>query len=298
MLRDRPAQALRGWGAADPLRGAVLGMYAFGLEECGAYEDAEAIGRRAMEMNPADVWAVHAVTHVFEMRGRTRAGIEFIEQTAPTWSANNFFAFHNWWHLALFHLDEGNAEAALAIYDTRIRPASSCVAVEMVDASALLWRLRLRGVDVGNRWDELAQCWEKLGDAGYYAFNDAHALMSFLAVGNQRQARRILEGVDSAARGKGTNAMMSREVGLPVVRALDAFEARDFEITIDELQRVRAFAHRYGGSHAQRDLLQLMVTEASLRAGRQSLAGALIAERMALKPQSVFNQKLLERAVA
>jgi hypothetical protein len=104
--------------------------------------------------------------------------------------------------------------------------------------------------------------------------------------------------MELAARGKGTNAMMSREVGLPVVRALDAFEARDFEITIDELQRVRAFAHRYGGSHAQRDLLQLMVTEASLRAGRQSLAGALIAERMALKPQSVFNQKLLERAVA
>jgi tetratricopeptide (TPR) repeat protein len=296
MLRDRPVQALRAWGDSDPLRGAILGMYAFGLEECGAYDDAEAIGRRAIEINPADIWAVHAVAHVFEMRGRTRAGIEFLEQTAPAWSANNFFAFHNWWHLALFKLDEGDSQAALAIYDSRIRPAPTCVAGEMVDASALLWRLRLRGVDAEDRWTELAGSWEKLGDDGYYAFNDVHALMSFLASGNERQAKRIREAMAAAVRGKDTNAMMSREVGLAVVRALDAFEARDFEIAIDELQRVRTFAHRFGGSHAQRDLLHLTVTEASLRAGRQRLASALIAERLAQKPQSVSNQRLFERA--
>jgi hypothetical protein len=123
-----------------------------------------------------------------------------------------------------------------------------------------------------------------------------HALMAFLATGDQRQTRRILDGVDAAARRKDTNAMMSREVGLPVVRALSAFEAKDFEITVDELQRVRAFAHRFGGSHAQRDLLQLTVTEAALRAGRPSLASALIAERLAVKPHSVANLRLKERA--
>jgi len=158
-----------------------------------------------------------------------------------------------------------------------------------------LWRLRLRGVDVGDRWTSLARSWEKLGDSGYYAFNDAHALMSFIAAGDQRQAKRILEGMDSAARRKETNAMMSRDVGLSVVRALQAFDGRDYEITIDELQRVRAYAHRYGGSHAQRDLLQLTATEAALRAGRMSLARALITERLALKPRSVFNQQLMAR---
>ncbi|HEU4590184.1 MAG TPA: tetratricopeptide repeat protein [Steroidobacteraceae bacterium] len=296
MLRDRPAQALRAWRTGDPLRGAILGMLAFGLEECGAWDDAEAFGRRAIEQNPADIWAVHAVAHVFEMRGQSRTGIDFIKTTAPAWSEHNFLAFHNWWHLALFHLDEGDCDSALALYDTRIRPAPSCVAGEMVDASALLWRLRLRGVDVGDRWSELARAWEKLGDAGYYAFNDAHALMAFLATGNQRQKRRIFDGMDAAARRKDTNAMMSRDVGLPVLRALDAFDAQDYEITIDELQRVRAFAQRYGGSHAQRDLLQLTTTEAALRAERLPLAQALIAERLALKPRSTFNRQLLERA--
>jgi tetratricopeptide (TPR) repeat protein len=295
MLRDRPVQALRAWGANDPMRGIVLGMHAFGLEECGAFADAEAIGRRAVELNPADIWAAHSVIHVYEMRGQTRAGIEFIAQGSHEWSDNNFFAFHNWWHLALFNLEEGNCEAALKIYDTRIRPAPSAVAGEMVDASALLWRLRLRGVDVGDRWAELAQSWSRLGDVGYYAFNDVHALMAFLSTGRQGEVARILEGLDAASRGKDTNAAMSRDVGLPVARALNAFEDRDFEIAIDDLQRVRAFAHRYGGSHAQRDLLQLTVTEAALRAGRQSLASALVAERLAHKPRSPLNLQLLER---
>jgi tetratricopeptide (TPR) repeat protein len=296
MLRDRPAQVMPAWSASDPLRGVILGMHAFGLEECGEYDDAEGVARRAIELNPADIWAAHAVVHVLEMRNQTRSGIAFIKETAPAWSEGNFFAFHNWWHLALFHLDEGNCDTALAVYDTRIRPASTRVAGEMVDASAMLWRLRLRGIDVGDRWTELARSWEALGDEGYYAFNDVHALMAFLATGNERNAARILEGLSAASRRKETNGMMSREVGLPVVRALSAFEAKDFEIAVDELQRVRPFAHRYGGSHAQRDLLQLTAVEAALRAGRQRLARALIAERLALKPRSAFNEQLLERA--
>jgi hypothetical protein len=230
------------------------------------------------------------------MRGQVRSGIDWIRNTSPAWSENNFFAFHNWWHLALFHLDAADFDAVLELYDTRIRPTPSRVAGEMVDASALLWRLRLRGVDVGDRWIDLARSWEALGDEGYYAFNDVHALMAFLATGNQRQAKRVLEGLAAASRRADTNGMMSREVGLPMARALGAFEGQDFEIAVDELQRVRAHAHRFGGSHAQRDLLQLTTTEAALRAGRRSLARALIAERLAVKPGSVHNLQLRERA--
>jgi tetratricopeptide (TPR) repeat protein len=296
MLRDRPAQVLHAWGERDPQRGLVLGMHAFGLEECGAYDDAEALGRRALELNPQDIWAAHAVAHVLEMRGQTRLGIDWIKNTAPGWSESNFFAFHNWWHLALCHLDEENYEPVLALYDTRIRPVPSRVAGEMIDASALLWRLRLRHVDVGDRWAELAASWQALGDDGYYSFNDIHALMAFLATGEARQVRRIMEGLEAAARRSDTNGMMSREVGLPMARALCAFERQDYEIAIDELQRIRGFAQRFGGSHAQRDLLQLTATEAALRAGRHSLARALVGERLTLKPRSGFNRQLLERA--
>jgi hypothetical protein len=249
-----------------------------------------------MELNPADIWAAHAVAHVYEMRGQVRAGIDWIKGTSRAWSDCNFLAFHNWWHLALFHLDEQDYAAALAVFDTRVRPAPSRVAGEMVDASALLWRLRLRGVDVGDRWNELARSWEALGDDGYYAFNDVHALMAFLAAGEQRQVDRIVDGLVAAARRSDTNGMMSREVGLPVARALCAFERQDYEITLDELQRVRAFANRFGGSHAQRDVIDWTLTEAALRAGLADLASALAHERLALKPRSPVNLGFASRA--
>jgi tetratricopeptide (TPR) repeat protein len=296
MLRDRPAQVLHAWNDLDAQRGQVLGMYAFGLEECGAYDDAEALGRRAVDLNPADVWAVHSVAHVFEMRGQTQRGIDWIRQTALGWSDHNFLAFHNFWHLALYHLDNCDSSAALAVYDSNIRPVPTRVAGEMVDASAMLWRMRLRNVDTGDRWTELAGSWEALGDEGYYAFNDVHALMAFLATGNQRQVARILAALEAAARRSDTNGMMSREVGLPMARALCAFERRDFEVAIDELQRIRACAQRFGGSHAQRDLLHLTLTEAALRAGRRSLARALVEERLSRKPRNDFNLSLLTRA--
>jgi hypothetical protein len=296
MLRDRPAQVLHAWNDLDAQRGQVLGMYAFGLEECGAYDDAEALGRRAVDLNAADVWAVHSVAHVYEMRGQTRAGIDWIKNTSFGWSEHNFLAFHNFWHLALYHVDNCDHVSALNVYDSHVRPTPTRVAGEMVDASAMLWRLRLRGADVGDRWNELAASWEALGDEGYYAFNDVHALMAFLATGNERQVARIVAALEAAAQRTDTNGMMSREVGLPMARALRAFEARDFEVAIDELQRIRAHANRFGGSHAQRDLLHLTVTEAALRAGRRSLARALVEERLSRKPRNDFNLALLTRA--
>ena len=150
----------RAVGESVPGYGYVLGMHAFGLEENGLYAQAEETGRRALEISRRDPWAVHAVTHTFEMRGSTDQGIEFLRSREADWAPDNGFAFHNYWHLALFHLDLGQYDEVLAIYDEHIRPRPTQVALENVDASALLWRLELRGVDVGSRWQALADGWE------------------------------------------------------------------------------------------------------------------------------------------
>jgi hypothetical protein len=181
----------------------------------------------------------------------------------------------------------------LDLYDTRIRTPGSRIALEMIDASALLWRLRLRGADVGDRWNELADTWEAFGEDGYYAFNDVHALMAFLASGREHQVRRVMSALTAASARFDTNGMMSREVGLPAARALSAFERRDYEMAIEDLLRVRGHANRFGGSNAQRDLLNLTLIEAALRAGRLSLARSLAAERLSLKPDSPFNRRML-----
>ena len=297
MLRDRVAQVLPTWDSSTPGYGYVLGMYAFGLEETALYSRAEDIGRRALDANRRDAWAVHAVTHVMEMQGRLRDGVEWLTTRENDWSVNNGFAFHNWWHLALFNLESGNYARVLELYDQRIRATPSEIPLEMIDATALLWRLELRSANVGDRWQKLAASWEPLAEHSYYAFNDAHAVMAFAAAGRGELVQRTIAAMERKAAGSDTNAMMTRDVGLPLARAVAAFAAGRYGDTIALLQPIRTIANRFGGSHAQRDLIHLTLVEASLRARHNRLARALIAERTQLKPSSPFNWQLTARSM-
>ena len=299
LLRDRIARALPHWSEQVPGYGYLLGMHAFGLEEMGDYGRAEAAGREAVGRNRGDVWAIHAVAHVMEMQGRARDGIDWLEGRTGDWAASdNLFAIHNAWHLALCYLDLGEHERVLALYDERVRAGNSMVALDLVDATAMLWRLHLRGVDAGTRWLELADGWEASIDGGWYAFNDMHAMMAFVATGRDREAERLLAAMARRAENGATNAGLTREVGLPIARALRAFGRSDYASAIALLEGVRLTAHRFGGSHAQRDVLHLTLAEAAIRGGGANYARALAAERLALKPTSPSNRKLAERARA
>jgi tetratricopeptide (TPR) repeat protein len=296
LLRDRVARVLPDWDGSVPGHGYVLGMHAFGLEEMGDYRRAEERGRRAVAIEPRDPWAIHAVAHVMEMEGRLADGISWLEDRQQDWAPENGFAFHNWWHLALYHLDRGDHGRVLSLYDSRIRPGRSELPLEMLDATALLWRLKLRGGDAGGRWDELADAWEAKADDAYYVFNDMHAMMAFVAEGRVGAAARLLAALERRAAGDGANGAMTRDVGLPVCRALDAFGRGDYRTAVELLLPVRPIAHRFGGSHAQRDVLSLTLLEAAIRGGQGRLARALAAERTELKPMSPFNWRLAARA--
>jgi len=284
--RDRIARVLPSWDNAVPGYGYVLGMYAFGLEEMGDYARAEETGHQALALNPRDPWAVHAVAHVYEMQARLADGIKFLVSRSQDWAPDNAFAFHNWWHLGLYYVDIGETAKALELYDTRIRPKESGVALELVDASAMLWRLTLLGVDVGARWKKLAESWAPRIEDGLYAFNDCHAAMALAGAGRLDEAELVTALLWKAARGGGTNARMAGDVGLPLAKGLLAFAREDYEGAIAAIMPIRHIAIRFGGSHAQRDLLSMTLIEAALRAGKRALARALAAERLALKPQS------------
>jgi tetratricopeptide (TPR) repeat protein len=298
-LRDSVARVRGEWNAELPGYHAVLGMHAFGLEECGDYARAEREGRAALALNPYDAWAHHAVVHVLEMQGRVEEGAEWVASREAHWAVENFFAIHNWWHLALFHLDRGDVERVLGMYDRSIRGTKSKVVLDMVDASQLLWRLQLRGVDVRSRSQELAEAWAPLTKDGLYAFNDAHAAMAFLAAGRSDLFGELKDTMTrQAASGTGSNAVMTRDVGLPVVNALAAFADGDHAKAVEILRRVRPVAHRFGGSHAQRDIIDQTLCEAALRGGKRELALALAREREEWKPGHTFGRALRARAMA
>src|ERR1039457_5821129 len=151
-LRDRIGRALGGWHADDRQLGFVHGMYAFGLEECNLCRQSEEIGQAAVERNPDDVWGIHAVVHTYEMAGRIPDGVRFMRSREADWMAGNFLNVHNSWHYALYLLQGGDADGALAVYDRILHHGGSDdVALELLDASALLWRLQLEGPGGGDR---------------------------------------------------------------------------------------------------------------------------------------------------
>ena len=298
MLRDRIARALPAWDHGIDGYHAVLGMHAFGLEETADYAQAELQGRRAVDLEPRDGWAWYAVAHVAEMRNAPRDGIAWLRPHRDTWSAGSFLIVHNTWHLALFELELDGHDEALRLYDDTIAGGGMPQLLDLVDASAMLWRLHLRGVDVGARWQPLAERWAQLhaeGGAGQYAFNDLHAMLAYVGVGREADQRALLDSMQAALDKDDDNAVFTRDVGLPAAQAIRAFAQGDAAQAVRLLRPVRSRAHRFGGSHAQRDLIDLTLLAAVERASDAALAAALAAERLAMRPTSAAVQRLVGR---
>jgi len=280
-LRDSAARVLPAWPREQPGWGYVQGIYAFGLEENADYRQAEARARAALEDNARDVWSVHALAHVFEMEGSQRAGVRFLTSTASDWSAS-FFAVHNWWHLGLYRLELGELDETLALYDDPIRAGRSTEWLNVVDAAALLWRLALFGVDVTERAKRLAADIDGIAGTPLYIFNDWHAVMAFGLAGDH--GRNDLIVAANRRLTAPTNLRAAERAGLDLLEAFSTFAAGHPDRAIDLLTDIRPRANAVGGSHAQRDIIDLTLLAAAARAGDEALARALVAERVARKP--------------
>ncbi len=284
-LRDRVARVLPQYDKDTPGYGYALGMYAFGLEECNEYARAEQFGKQALEISAGDVWALHAVAHVLEMQGRQAEGIDWYESRIDDWVPDNGFAVHNWWHLALYYMDIQKYDKVFQIYDDSI--AGGTVALENLDASALLWRLYLLDIDVGDRWRTLADKWaSNIEHGGYYCFNDCHAIMAFVADARFKLAEEMMRKLEASTQGDNYSSWMTRTVGLPVAQAIIAYSQERYAEAAKKLASVRYTANRFGGSHAQRDLISQTLIESAIRSGQLNYARALLAERVGNKGTS------------
>ena len=299
-LRDRPTRTLRELDPQDPHGQFVRGMAAFGLEEAGHYGEALDAGLAAVGANPDDVWGIHAVVHTYEMQGRVDEGIQFLNGDGTQWKSGNLFTVHNFWHLALYQVEAGRPEQSLVIYDAEIHHGGSAgVPIEMLDASALLWRLMLDGVDTGTRFAELATAWTpKLSGAPWYAFNDLHGVIALAGSGRREDIRAFVTDRERwLETATGSNARMTAEIGLPASRAILAFVDERYEDVIDELWPIRRTLATFGGSHAQRDALQRTMLEAAIRAGKFELARAITSERLGVRDTSVYGWSQRARAL-
>lgn len=295
-LESRLASALTAWSPADEYHGYLEGMWSFGLEESGRYDEAMEVGLRAVERHPNDSWGIHAVTHVNEMRGDYERGLAYLGERTGDWETGTFLNVHIAWHNALFLLEQQDWQGALALYDRFIRnQESGNVAMEMLDAAALLWRLHLEGVDVGARWQSLADGWAARRDEPWYVFNDMHAVMAFVGAGRRADAVSVVTSLERYVDGPalGTNRVMTRRVGLPVCRALVQHADGQFAAAAATLDPVIEHLALFGGSHAQRDVMVRTYIDALMRSGRTAEARVILQSRLEERPTSVWAKKRL-----
>lgn len=298
-LRQRPARALPDWDTADPLHPCVMGLYAFGLEECNLYPQAEDAGRAALAADPRVPWAVHAVAHVMEMQGRFDEGSTWLRQHQPAWAEGNGFAGHLWWHKALFRLEALDLPGVLRLIDSHLSGDALQITLQRVDAAAMLWRLHLLRQDVSALAAALVDGWAAdEASVGYYAFNDVHRVMALLAADRMAQAEAWVSRCAARAMApddaRRANHAMAREVGLPLMRGLLALARGEAELAADTLYGVRGLAQRFGGSHAQRDVIDLSLLAAAAQGGHPTLGQAVLNERRMAKPITPHTRHWME----
>ncbi|MCI4661683.1 MAG: tetratricopeptide repeat protein [Neomegalonema sp.] len=280
-MRRSIEDVLDAYDAAHSASGYVNGCYAFALEETGDYLAAERRGRDAMMMANDDAWGLHAVAHVMDMTGRSAEGVTWISRQPQAWSHCNNFGYHVWWHLALFHLDRGEHARVLELYDTEIRREKTDDYRDISNGASLLMRLELEGVDVGPRWEEMAEFAAKRTDDGCVVFADLHYALALNATGRCYQSDRLLASMRAQAERK-TACMdqVAADTGVPAALGLRAFSEADYAGAYAHLSRARPQLHRVGGSHAQRDVFERVSIEAALRAGLLDEAQGLLQERL------------------
>ncbi|XP_013774290.1 tetratricopeptide repeat protein 38-like isoform X2 [Limulus polyphemus] len=302
-MRDLIARVFPRWKPTTPLYSYLFGQYAFGLEETNFYYKAENLSRKGLELNPKDAWATHALAHVLEMEGRTNEGIAFMSSTVKNWEVNNLLVCHNFWHWAVYHIEQGELEAAMDIFDTQVgKKLHSGSFLDISDATALLYRLELEGAQVKDRWREVSEVCRTYIEDHTSAFNDTHIFMSCLGAKDENATKLLMNSLDQYIREtKGVSSKVSAKVGRKIIQALLAYDEERYEDVVSLLYPLRYEIVEIGGSNAQRDVFNLLLIHATLKSSNShhhSLAQSLLYERKALKEGSPMTDRLMARVLA
>jgi tetratricopeptide (TPR) repeat protein len=284
-IRNSVLRVLPAWDPGMPGYGFLLGCVAYGLEEAGEYENAERFGREAVERNPEDLWASHAVAHVMEMQCRPQDGIEWVKNGQKKWRECGNFQRHLWWHSCLFHLTLQDYDRVLELYDREVRAESTDEYLDIANSAALLWRLEQADIGVGHRWDELAaRAQSHMGDH-LFVFADLHYVIAVAARSSQANVAAFLNSCSEYARSENrTQAQVMKQVGLAIAQGSVAHRNHQYSQAADLLLPVKDLICRVGGSHAQRDLFEQMLIDSTIRGHRPLVARTLLSERLAKRP--------------
>jgi tetratricopeptide (TPR) repeat protein len=297
------------WSADMAGWGSLLACRCFAYEEIGKYEVAEPAGREAIDVDRGDLWAAHAVAHVLEMQGRREEGIRWLEELEPHWAGGNNLMHHLWWHRGLYHYERGEFEQVLRLYDLRFRNLDSPLTaaqpdlyIDVQNAASMLFRLERQGVDVGDRWVEIADNAEtRIGDC-LSAFTVPHWMMALSATRRFEAAGRMIEAMRAfASGGHKTLAPLVRDYTLPISEAILARAKGEYAKACARMRPAIDGMYQLGGSHAQQDVLEQIFLDCALAArldGDVRLLIERVRQRHPVAPEQRIGYAEAARALA
>jgi hypothetical protein len=273
------------------------GILAFAHEQCHRLDDAEAAGRRALEMTEREPWAQHALAHVMLTQGRIDEGARFMKAASPGWTGlNSFMVTHNFWHLALFQLSQGRTDAVLDAYDAQCWAYDRDYSQDQIGAVSLLARLELAGIDVGDRWTDVADRLAARGSDVEQPFLALQYLYGLARTGRP-EAEALMDAFRIRAReAPGFSREVWAETALPAAEGIVAFHAGRPDDAVRGLDRALPRLHRIGGSHAQRDLFDQIRLAALTASGKWVEVQQILEQRRAHDPGGVPLNRTLARA--
>lgn len=251
-----------------------LSVHAQSLCETGRPEAALEVMERSLALNDGNANASHFKAHALYETGQTATGRAYLEDWMAGYDPRGVLHGHLSWHTALWALEQGDMTAFWALYDGGIGPGtgpgSALPINQLTDAAALLWRAGMAGHEVPpERWHAVSAYGARMFPDPGQSFADMHAALAHAMAGDGAALARIA----------GTTRGFAADLVRPVARAWQAVARADWQGALDALAPVMADHARFGGSRAQRDLLELTWMTCLMRTGRRDQARRAAAAR-------------------
>lgn len=253
--------------AVDDRAGHALGLHAFALEQAGNPDLAYRFAQRAIDLNPGrDPWAQHAAAHAMAAMGQPVEARAFLNAHSGDWDrCSSFMLTHNWWHLALFALELGDPDGALALFDQRVWGIRKGHCQDQVNAISLLARLEMAGLDAQGRWDDIAEhVKNRIGDR-ISNFLDLHYLYALARAEKDAAANALLAGL----LGANCESIMPK-----LAEGIVAHGRGNYREAVISLGPIQPHLASIGGSNIQRGLFQRIFADSlrGMRAGHRAAA--------------------------
>ncbi len=250
----------------------MMSMHAISLCETGQSLDSMKLMEKALNRNPRNANAAHFFAHILYEENEVTAGRDYLNTWMPNYDRRSLLHGHLSWHQALWALQDGDERVMWKIVDGAVSQVntSSLPLNALTDTASIYYRAELAGYKVSSeRWYKLSEyAADKFPIMGQ-SFADVHAALAHAMAGNEEYLSKLIEG----------NSGFAGDIVSPVAKAWKAISENKWDTAREELKTASSDFERFGGSRAQRDLLEFTYVNVMMRSGKKEAARKTLLER-------------------